>query len=356
MSSTQRPPRFGVWTPISGNWAVRNHPDENLRGSYAENRRTVVQAERFGLDTSLIAQHTITPGDEEVDVIETWTSAAGIAEATERIEIIAAIKPFLFNPGVLAKMATEISHISNGRFAINLVSGWYLPEIRKLGLPLIDHDRRYDYSREWLKIVTGAWTGEPVTLAGEYLRAEELRLRPLPFEGRPPAVYFGGESEPARRLAADAADIFLINGRPLDGPDGVKAIIADLAARPRNRPQPLRYGLTSFLIARPTEEQAHEEFERLWRLTREQRKPIEGADPARVMGRNAVGKASVGTNGGTLSGLVGSYSQIVERIGAFIEAGVDTFLFQFQPHYAEMERFATEVAPLVRSRYGEVDR
>ncbi|MEV0397836.1 LLM class flavin-dependent oxidoreductase [Polymorphospora rubra] len=345
-------PRLGVWTPISGNWAVRDHPDEHLDGSYADNRRTVVDAERLGYDTTLIAQHTINPGDDGGDVIDTWTTAAAIAEATSRIEIIAAVKPFLYNPGVLAKMATQIGHISSGRFAINLVSGWFLPEITKLGLPLIDHDRRYDYSREWLSIVEQAWGEGPVTVAGDYLRVEELRLRPRPYAGNPPVVYFGGESEPARVLAAEAADVFLINGRPLDGPDGVKAIIADLLSRPRPYRDPLRFGLTSFLIARPTQEEADEEFEKLWRLTQAQRKPIAGADPARVMGRNAVGVASVGTNGGTLSGLVGSYAQIADRISGFVDAGVETFLFQFQPHFAEMERFATEVAPLLRSRHG----
>ncbi|WP_431729199.1 LLM class flavin-dependent oxidoreductase [Verrucosispora sp. TAA-831] len=345
-------PRLGVWTPISGNWAVRRHPDECLDGSYADNRRTVVEAERLGLDTTLIAQHTVNPGDPDGDVIDTWTTSAAIAEATSRIEIIAAVKPFLYNPGVLAKMATQIGHISRGRFAINLVSGWFLPEITRLGLPLIDHDRRYDYSREWLSIVEQAWAGGPVTATGDYLRADDLRLRPLPYAGSPPLVYFGGESEPARALAAAAADVFLINGRPLEGPDGVRAVIADLRSRPRTGRAPLRFGLTSFLIARPTESEAKEEFDRLWRLTQEQRKPIEGADPARVMGRNAVGVASVGTNGGTLSGLVGSYAQIADRISAFADAGVDTFLFQFQPHFAEMERFATEVAPLLRSRHG----
>lgn len=354
MSTEQHPPRFGVWTPISGNWAVKNHPEERLNGSYEDNRKTVVEAERLGFDTTLIAQHTINPGDDEIDVIDTWTTAAGVAEATSDIEIIAAIKPFLYNPGVLAKMATQISHISQGRFAINLVSGWFLPEIQKLGLTLIDHDRRYDYSREWLSIVQRLWAGERVTFKGEYLKVDDLLLRPQPF--RTPRVYFGGESEPARRLAAAVADVFLINGRPLDGPDGVKAIITDLSSRPRALPQPLQFGLTSFVIVRPTQEEAAEEFERLWQLTQAQRRPIEGTDPARVMGRNAVGVASIGTNGGTLAGLVGSYTQVADRISAFVDAGIETFLFQFQPHFAEMERFATHVAPRLRERHGKEAR
>jgi alkanesulfonate monooxygenase SsuD/methylene tetrahydromethanopterin reductase-like flavin-dependent oxidoreductase (luciferase family) len=42
---------------------------------------------------------------------------------TSRIEIITAIKPYLYHPVVLAKMALQIENISRGRFAINVVNG-----------------------------------------------------------------------------------------------------------------------------------------------------------------------------------------------------------------------------------------
>src|SRR5690606_19522488 len=112
--------------------------------SYRHNRDVVVEAERAGFDATLIAQHTISPRNTEADVVDAWTASAGIAEATSRIEIIAAIKPFLYNPGVLAKQALGIDQISNGRFAINLVSGWFLPEMQQLGIPIRDHDARYE--------------------------------------------------------------------------------------------------------------------------------------------------------------------------------------------------------------------
>ena len=42
--------------------------------------------------------------------------------------MIAAVKPLLFEPGVLAKLAVGIDQVSGGRFAINLVSAWFKPE------------------------------------------------------------------------------------------------------------------------------------------------------------------------------------------------------------------------------------
>ena len=52
----------------------------------------------------------------------------------QRIEIITAIKPYLYHPVVLAKMAQQIEHISGGRFAINLVNAWNRPELERAGI------------------------------------------------------------------------------------------------------------------------------------------------------------------------------------------------------------------------------
>ena len=54
------------------------------------------------------------------------------------------------------------------------------------------------------------------------------------------------------------------------------------------------------------------------------------------------------SNRGLRSGLSGTPDQVVERIRAFEEAGVDLLLLQFSPQYEEMERFAEEVIPHFR--------
>jgi alkanesulfonate monooxygenase len=45
---------------------------------------------------------------------------------------------------------------------------------------------------------------------------------------------------------------------------------------------------------------------------------------------------------------VGSYDEVAERIVAFGAAGIDTFLFQFQPFEADMQGFAENVLPRLR--------
>jgi alkanesulfonate monooxygenase len=343
-----RTPRFGVWAPVYGAWATRSDPNDPPDASYARTREVVRTAELHGFSATLVAQHIVSPQSPEYDVLETWTAAAALAEATDSIEIIAAVKPLLFHPGVLAKLATGIDHISGGRFAINLVSGWFTPELEGLGIGMPDHAERYAISDEWLSIVTALWRGERVTHRGARYRIEDLQLRPTPVRPGGPTVYFGGESEPARALAARVADVFFINGRPLDQ---TVELIEDMRARPRTG-EPLRFGLAAFVIARPTEAEAHAELARLQALAgRDDRsRLVAGTDEKVQMMKVNAGVPRVGTNGGTLAGLVGSYDQVAERIAAFADAGIELFMLQFQPLPSEVRRFGTEVIPRVRER------
>lgn len=330
-------PRFGVWAPVYGNHGARLHPDDAPDAGYRRNRDLILRAERAGYDSTLVAQHVIHPSNTEDDVLETWSTLAGLAEATSRIELIGAIKPLLFNPLVFAKLAANINEISSGRLAINVVSGWFLPELEALGLQPPEHDDRYAHTRQWLEQVLDLWAGKHVSLADG---ASQLALtRPVPKEL--PAVYIGGESEPARTLAADRGDVFFINGRPFAD---TKEVIDDLRARPRSAP-PLRFGLSAFVIVRDTDEEAHAELAHLQALVDAETRPeiSSGTDPKTQMYRVLAGSSRVGSNGGTLAGLVGSRETVVDRINEFHDAGVELFMLQFQPLEAELDRFADTV-------------
>lgn len=345
--------RFGVWSPVYGNHGARNHPEDAPDASYRRNRDLLLRAERAGYDSTLLAQHVVHPSDVEDDVLETWSTLAALAEATSTIELIGAIKPLLFNPLVFAKIAANISDMSGGRLAINVVSGWFLPELYALGITPPEHDERYAYTREWLTSIGELWAGKSLHLADERSREESATLagqqhpalvRPIP--ATPPAVYIGGESEPARQLAAAQGDVFFINGRPLAE---TVEVIEDLRARPRDR-APLRFGLSAFVIARDTDAEAEAELAHLQALVDAERRPESagGTDPNTRMYQVLADKSRVGSNGGTLAGLVGSYERVTERIHAFREAGIELFMLQFQPLEAELDRFADRVIPNFR--------
>ena len=262
MAGPIRAPRFGIWAAVHGSRASHHDPDEPDDASWARNRALVLEAEALGFDAVLVAQHTMNPYDAARDQLEAWTAAAALAALTGRIEIIAAIKPGLYHPVVLAKMALQIEHISGGRFALNLVNAWNRAEFERAGLPFPAHDDRYAYGREWIGLVDRLMRGERVTFAGSHFQVEDYQLRPAGTFRPRPTIYLGGESEPARALAADHADVWFINGQPL--PD-VAALIADVARRPA-ADGPLRYGLSAFVIARPTDAEAEAERARLLAL------------------------------------------------------------------------------------------
>lgn len=342
--------RYGVWSPVYGPWASRVHPEEPPQARYAINREVILEAERLGFSTVMIAQHIINPLNHDYDQVETWSTAAALAEATRTIELIAAVKPFLFHPAVLAKMALGIDAISKGRLAINLISGWYLPEMERGGFALRSHDERYRFSTEWLRIVKALWGDRPVTHEGAYFKLKDLQFHPGPITGSRPCVYLGGESEPARQLAAAEADIYLINGRPVRL---IREVIADLSrrSRPAGSP-PLRFGMAAFVIARPTAREAKDEFEYLAQLAARNEEDmlelLKGVDPNVEMFKTfAASEKGLGTNGGTYAELVGDYDTVARRIGAFTNAGIETFLLQFQPLIPEMRRFFNEVVPRV---------
>jgi alkanesulfonate monooxygenase len=335
-------PRFGVWAPVYGNHGARAHPEDPPDASYRRNRDLVVRAEQAGYDATLVAEHVVHPSDVEDDVLETWSTLAALAEVTNRIELIGAVKPVLLNPLVFAKIAGNIADISAGRLSINVVSGWFLPELEALGVELLDHDDRYAYTRTWLETVTALWSGKTVPAGAR--PGQPAIARPVPQIV--PPVYVGGESEPARALAAEHADIFFLNGRPLAD---TTTVIEDLRARPRTG-APLRFGLSAFVVARDTEAQALAELNRLQaRVDAEQRPEISsGTDPKTQMYKVLSGTSRVGSNGGTLAGLVGSYDQVTDRIAAFHDAGIELFMLQFQPLDTELDRFAEHVIPRFR--------
>ena len=249
-----------MWAPVYGNHGARLHPHDAPDASYRRTRDLLLRAEAAGFDSTLLAQHVIHPSNTEDDVLETWSTIAALAEATSRIELIGAVKPLLFNPLVFAKIAANIADIADGRLSVNLVTGWFLPELEGLGLDPLDHDDRYAYSREWLAAVTELWAGKHVAI-GDHGGHPAL-IRPAPAD--PPPLYVGGESEPGRALAAEYADVFFINGRPLAE---TVDVIEDLRARPRHG-APLRFGLSAFVIARETEAEASAELDYLQSLSR----------------------------------------------------------------------------------------
>ncbi len=337
--------RVGIWAPVWGSFlAQRESPEEMPEASFEHNARYVQRAEALGFASVLFLDRSLNSlKGVGSPVLEAWTAAAALAPITSRIELIVASRSSYRHPALVAQMGANIDQISHGRFAINIVSGWWGFEHEMAGIPFPPHDERYAVSEEVIGVLKGFWGGQGFDFEGKYFRIKNGVTAPGPVRKPWPTIYFGGESEAAVRLAGKAADVYLFNGRPL-GP--ATALMDAVSGEARRRDRSVGFRMSAFVICRESDADARGEHERLRSILGEQA-VAQGADPAARHRRTSIQSDRVGTNGGTAAGLIGSPATVAERIIGFHEAGVELFLLQFHPMSEEMERFASEVMPLL---------
>jgi alkanesulfonate monooxygenase SsuD/methylene tetrahydromethanopterin reductase-like flavin-dependent oxidoreductase (luciferase family) len=63
-----------------------------------------------------------------------------IAAHTQRIGLITAVHPGFFQPTAIAKWGATLDRLTEGRWAINVTSGWHLREFAMYGVDATDHD------------------------------------------------------------------------------------------------------------------------------------------------------------------------------------------------------------------------
>src|SRR2546425_8205103 len=142
--------RFGFWMPVFGGW-LRNVEDEGMPATFEYQRDLAVRADRSGWDVTLIAELNLNDiKGPEADCLEAWTTAAALAPLTERLELMAAVRPNFRLPALVAKEAATIDRISNGRFTLHVVSAWWQEESGEYGGALGAHDQRHARTEEIL--------------------------------------------------------------------------------------------------------------------------------------------------------------------------------------------------------------
>ena len=142
---------------------------------------------------------------------ETYTWAAGLGEATEDICIMTTSHVPTVHPILAAKQGTTIDHITNGRFALNVVCGWFKPELEMFGAPIMAHDVRYDYAEEWLEVVKMLWErGDEFDFAGKYFTIKRGFSMPKPIQRPRPPIMNAGGSKRGQHFAAKHADMAFV--------------------------------------------------------------------------------------------------------------------------------------------------
>src|SRR5438105_13359248 len=208
--------RFGFWMPVFGGW-LRNIEDEGMPATFAYQRELAQQADRDGWDVTLIAELNLNDiKGPEADCLEAWTTAAALAPLTERLELMAAVRPNFRLPALVAKEAATIDRISNGRFTLNVVSAWWESESKAYGGFWVEHDERYARTESFLHVMKGLWTHDEYTSKDHYYTVEKAHLAPKPVQKPWPVLYAGGESPRAKEMIAFHCDAYLMHGDPVE--------------------------------------------------------------------------------------------------------------------------------------------
>lgn len=180
-------------------------------GDFARARRVAERAERQGFYSLSINDHLYSPMGERDPQLECFTTLSAIAAITTKIRLAPAVVAMSFrNPALLAKTASTLDCISNGRFIMGLGSGWERTEYDAHGYPYPSTTERLDQLEDGIKVLKAMWTQAEPTYQGRYFSVKNAYNHPRPVQKPYPPIMLGGSGPRLLEIAARHADIALL--------------------------------------------------------------------------------------------------------------------------------------------------
>ena len=296
--------------------------------SYGTLRRVAKAAEDLGFDAFFRSDHYLSMGDGsgEPGPTDAWATLAALAVETSRIRLGTLVTAATFRlPGPLAITVAQVDEMSGGRVEFGLGTGWYDGEHRAYGIPFPPLKERFDRFEEQLAIITGLWStpvGQTFSYDGAYYSLTNSPALPKPVQ-RPkvPVIIGGGGERRTPALAARYADEFNAAFRP--APDAAAAFERVRGACTADGRDPASIIFSTAQVVCCGKDEA------------------ELARRAAAIGRDLSDLRS--------NGLAGSPSEIVDKLGAFADAGATTAYLQVLDlaDLGHLDLLASEVLPQV---------
>ena len=309
---------FGIFTSMGG------HTWPSIRGLWEE-------VEKTGWDVACVTDHFMpnTPS-REGPVHEGWSTLSALAALVPRIQIGTIVLGNTYrHPAVVAKMATQIDIISDGRLLLGMGAGWQENEHAAYGLPFYTIGERLARLDEACHVLRRLWTEDRSDYEGQYYQLSDAPLDPKPVQSPHPELMIGGGGERVTlRIAAEHADHWNVWGGPriLAHKGG---ILEQHCQRLDRDPASIRRSANMALM-----------------ITRDDREVAKlVATVAQRMRRTPEDAKDIC--------LAGSPQAIADRLEALRDAGVDTIfvptmLRPLEDLRPDLERFITEIAPQFR--------
>ena len=177
--------------------------------SMAELHRLWKRADEAGFHWISVWDHFYAnPLQEHRDpCFEAVATMASLASLTSRVRVGCLVFCTLFrNPGLLAKAAVTIDHISNGRCDLGVGGGWFEEEFREFGYGFPPIKERLDQREEAVQVIKSLFE-DPVThFKGRYFDFQGAICTPKPLQKKLPLWIGGRGPKRTSRLAAQYGD------------------------------------------------------------------------------------------------------------------------------------------------------
>jgi F420-dependent oxidoreductase-like protein len=241
---------------------------------------------------------------------EAVAAMAGLAALTQNVRVGCLVFCALFrNPGVLAKAAVTIDHLSGGRADIGIGAGWFEEEFNDFGYGFPPLGKRLDQLEEALTIIRSLWHDDETNFKGEYYDMQGAVCAPKPLNPGMRLWIGGTGKERTPRIAAQYGDGFNL---PYVPPKAAALRFARM----------------------------REHCDRLGRDPAEIETSVNlgfylGADERQIPAHIAPGS------------VVGSSQQAIDRIAEYVEMGVEGLNIAFRPpvNWEALEQYIEEVMP-----------
>lgn len=268
-------------------------------------------------------------GEPQQSVFDGWMSLAGWAKVTSRVRLGLLVGANTFrNPGLVAKMATTLDHISEGRAILGVGGAWFEYEHTAHGL---EFGRSPGERLAWLDEAAAAMRtvldgGSATSGEGAHYAFRNLRHDPQPLQKRLPIMIGGSGERKTLRTVARYADMWNASGSVATMRHKSEVLDRHCADVGRD-PAEIERTVSCKLVIRDSVAEADAVWRRLMELNRTPMSDVEDDD--------------------TFWNL--TPEQLAERLLEFRSIGIQTFIPEVPAPYdtETIERLIGEVKPLV---------
>lgn len=350
---------LGLFIPIGNNGWLISTTSPQYKPTFEFEKEVVRKAEGYGFDfgLSMIKFHGYGGPSEFWDYnLESFTLIAGLAAVTERIQLFASTAVLTLPPAVAARMAVTIDSISQGRFGVNIVSGWQAAEYDQQGLWPGDEyfGYRYEYAAEYVQVMKELWEKGESNFKGEHFTMSDAMLKPLP--SRQPPIVAAGQSPAGMEFAARYADFNFALGSGINTPTAHEESNRRLIEASAKTGRDVSTYVLFMVIAAETDEEAQAKWrlysdgadvEAIGWMTGQALKDAAGAESGTAK-TISLPEGAVNMNMGTL---VGSYETVARLLDEAAEVpGTGGIMLVFDDFLTGLDAFGQHVQPLMRSR------